>query len=83
MVQQKAIFDTLDEWPFSTQIEPILTGAANGNCGAKPEADEHSYELPLIPITVMLAISAALWLKIDATEALIPEGAGEEIRAAA
>jgi ACS family glucarate transporter-like MFS transporter len=43
----------------------------------------HSYELPLIPITVMLVISAALWLKIDATEALIPEGAGEEIRAAA
>src|SRR5882672_9855332 len=43
----------------------------------------HSYELPLIPITVMLVISAALWLKIDATEPLIPEGAGEEIRAAA
>jgi hypothetical protein len=31
-----------------------------------------SYDLPLVPITVMLAISAALWLKIDATEALIP-----------
>ena len=42
-----------------------------------------SYELPLVPITVMLAISAALWLKIDATEELIPEGAGQEIRAAA
>jgi predicted MFS family arabinose efflux permease len=32
-----------------------------------------SYEVPLIPITVMLAISAALWMKIDATEELIPE----------
>ena len=42
-----------------------------------------SYDLPLVPITVMLAISAALWLKIDATDELIPEGAGREIRAAA
>jgi nitrate/nitrite transporter NarK len=42
-----------------------------------------SYELPLVPITVMLAISAALWLKIDATEALIPEGAGQEAKLAA
>jgi MFS transporter, ACS family, glucarate transporter len=32
-----------------------------------------SYDVPLIPITLMLAISAALWLKIDATEELIPE----------
>ncbi|MEO7649289.1 MAG: MFS transporter [Bryobacteraceae bacterium] len=32
-----------------------------------------SYEIPLIPISIMLAISAALWLKIDATEELIPE----------
>jgi sugar phosphate permease len=42
-----------------------------------------SYDVPLVPITMMLAISAALWMRIDATEALIPEGAGEEIRAAA
>jgi ACS family glucarate transporter-like MFS transporter len=33
-----------------------------------------SYDVPLVPMTVMLAISAALWLKIDATEELIPEG---------
>jgi hypothetical protein len=30
------------------------------------------------PFTVMLAISAALWLKIDATEALIPEAPGRK-----
>jgi MFS-type transporter involved in bile tolerance (Atg22 family) len=33
-----------------------------------------SYDFPLVPMTVMLIISAALWLKIDATEELIPEG---------
>lgn len=32
-----------------------------------------SYDFPLIPMTAMLIVSAALWLKIDATEALIPE----------
>jgi hypothetical protein len=35
-----------------------------------------------VPMTVMLAISAALWLKIDATEELIPEGR-EAVRVAA
>ena len=33
-----------------------------------------SYDKPLIPITIMLAISCALWLKIDPTEELVPEG---------
>jgi sugar phosphate permease len=33
----------------------------------------HSYDFPLIPMTVMLAISALLWLKIDPTQELIPE----------
>jgi MFS family permease len=32
-----------------------------------------SYDLALIPIAVMLAIGALAWLKIDATEELIPE----------
>jgi len=41
-----------------------------------------SYDVPLVPMTVMLAISAALWLKIDATEELIPEGR-EAVRVAA
>jgi len=34
----------------------------------------HSYDFPLIPMTVMLSISALLWLKIDPTKELIPEG---------
>ena len=42
-----------------------------------------SYDFPLVPMTVMLLISAALWLKIDATEELIPEGGKIEDRAAA
>lgn len=33
----------------------------------------NSYDFPLIPMTGMLLISAALWLKIDPTEELIPE----------
>ncbi|MGH9661637.1 MAG: MFS transporter, partial [Bryobacteraceae bacterium] len=33
----------------------------------------NSYEAPLIPMAAMLAISAALWLKIDPAEELIPE----------
>jgi ACS family glucarate transporter-like MFS transporter len=32
-----------------------------------------SYDLALIPIAVMLGIGALAWLKIDATEELIPE----------
>ena len=35
------------------------------------------YDFPLIPMTVMLTISALLWLKIDPTEQLVPE---EQIR---
>ena len=31
------------------------------------------YDLPLVPMTVMLTISALLWLKIDPTRQLIPE----------
>jgi MFS family permease len=33
----------------------------------------NSYDLPLLPIAAMLAVSALLWLKIDATRTLIPE----------
>jgi MFS transporter, ACS family, glucarate transporter len=32
-----------------------------------------SYDLALIPVAVMLAISALSWLRVDATEELIPE----------
>lgn len=42
-----------------------------------------SYDKPLIPITIMLAISCALWMKIDPTEELIPEKGGETLRKAA
>jgi MFS family permease len=41
------------------------------------------YDLPLIPMTVMLTISALLWLKIDPTEQLIPEEQTREERIAA
>src|SRR5262249_21083003 len=33
-----------------------------------------SYDLALIPVALLLAIGALLWLRIDATEVLIPEG---------
>ena len=42
-----------------------------------------SYDVPLIPMTVMLTISALLWLKIDPAEELIPAGAGEAVKKAA
>ncbi len=42
-----------------------------------------SYDVPLIPMTVMLTISALLWLKIDPAEELIPAGAGEAVKRAA
>lgn len=32
-----------------------------------------SYDVPLIPMALMLSLSAVLWLKIDPTEQLIPE----------
>jgi ACS family glucarate transporter-like MFS transporter len=32
-----------------------------------------SYELPLIPMVLMLVLSALLWLRIDPTEQLVPE----------
>jgi ACS family glucarate transporter-like MFS transporter len=36
-----------------------------------------SYDLALIPVACMLAIAALAWLRIDATEVLIPEGHDE------
>ncbi len=41
-----------------------------------------SYDMPLIPIAVALAVSAGLWLKIDATEELIPAAKGAELEGA-
>ena len=38
-----------------------------------------SYDLALIPVACMLAIAALAWLRIDATEVLIPEGHGESV----
>ena len=38
-----------------------------------------SYDLALIPVAVMLAVAALLWLRVDATEELIPEGVAEGI----
>src|SRR5262245_2776470 len=42
-----------------------------------------SYDLPLIPMALMLAIAASLWLQIDATQELIPESQIELNRKAA
>jgi MFS family permease len=38
-----------------------------------------SYDLALIPVACMLAIAALAWLRIDATEELIPEEHGESV----
>jgi MFS transporter, ACS family, glucarate transporter len=38
-----------------------------------------SYDLALIPVALMLAIAALMWLRVDATEELIPEGQVETI----
>jgi ACS family glucarate transporter-like MFS transporter len=32
-----------------------------------------NYDLPLIPMVLMLVLSALLWLRIDPTEQLVPE----------
>jgi MFS family permease len=42
-----------------------------------------SYDLALIPVALMLSIGAILWLRIDATEELIPEGQTEPVPAIA
>ena len=42
-----------------------------------------SYDFPLIPMAVLLALGAMLWLKIDPTEELIPEDETELIGKAA
>jgi MFS transporter, ACS family, glucarate transporter len=36
-----------------------------------------SYDLALIPVAVMLTVAALLWLRVDATEELIPEAHAE------
>jgi cyanate permease len=38
-----------------------------------------SYDLALIPVACMLAVAALAWLRIDATELLIPEGHSESV----
>ena len=38
-----------------------------------------SYDLALIPIAGLLAVAALAWLRIDATEILIPEGHTESV----
>ncbi len=38
-----------------------------------------SYDIPLIPMAIILFISAISWMKIDATEELIPEGSVERM----
>lgn len=42
-----------------------------------------SYYLALIPVALMLTISALLWLRVNATEELIPEAMIEAIPEAA
>ena len=42
-----------------------------------------SYDLALIPVALMLMIGTILWLRIDATEELIPEEKIESILEAA
>ena len=41
-----------------------------------------SYNLALIPIACMLAVAALAWLRIDATEVLIPEELTESVETA-
>jgi MFS family permease len=56
-------------------VSSVLFGYFVGRTG--------SYDFPLIPMTVMLTISALLWLKIDPTQQLIPEESIEAHRRAA
>jgi predicted MFS family arabinose efflux permease len=42
----------------------------------------HSYDLPLMPMGGLLFVGALLWLKIDPTKELIPEGAPQPATAA-
>ena len=42
-----------------------------------------SYDFPLVPMAIMLVIGAALWLRIDPTAELVPEGMPESTHAAA
>jgi hypothetical protein len=38
-----------------------------------------SYDLPLLLIALVLAFGAAMWLKIDPTQELVPEGQSEPV----
>ena len=38
-----------------------------------------SYDLALIPLALMLAVAALAWLRIDASEVLIPEELTESV----
>lgn len=42
-----------------------------------------SYDFPLIPMALLLALGAGLWMKIDPTEQLVPEGQMEPAGSAA
>ena len=42
-----------------------------------------SYDLALIPVALMLTMATLLWLRIDATEELIPEGQADAVPEAA
>jgi nitrate/nitrite transporter NarK len=51
------------------QIGSFLTSVAFG----KIVTAYGSYDAPLIPMSILTAVSALLWLKIDPTEQLVPE----------
>jgi MFS family permease len=58
---------------IGSTISSVLFGYFVGMAGAWGFQAREQYNFPLIPMTVMLTISALLWLKIDPTEQLIPE----------
>jgi MFS family permease len=64
-------------------ISSVLFGYFVGMAGAWGFSARQQYNFPLIPMTVMLTISALLWLKIDPTEQLIPEEQARDGRLAA
>jgi MFS family permease len=64
-------------------ISSIMFGQLVGMAAGWGYSARQQYDFPLIPMTVMLVVSALLWLKIDPTEQLIPEERSHEDRLAA
>ena len=68
---------------IGSTISSVLFGYFVAMAGRWGYSAREQYDFPLIPMTVMLTVSALLWLKIDPAEQLIPEERSEEERIAA